>query len=643
MGDENGKSAPDNKAVKNMTSSEASSPAGAPPEGTAPAQEYRLVITSEMVNIFINESLELFEEAETALLELEKNPANKEYIEQVFRVFHSFKGNAGFLGYRDYEILSHKAENIFSDIRKGCRLVNEEIISVLLSVIDVMRDGARNLRPGEDAELPGKDFLTDLIDSLLEVDIATEITERSGHETPAMDACATQEDVEELLFDLDNRCQVSNEQEALCLPGSEGVKEREIHNNRDFNPGIPANNKNHNQNIQQAIRVDVEKLDSLLDLVGELVIAEAMVSHNPDIQGLQLDRLEKSLLQLSKITREIQDMAMSMRMIPLAGTFRKMTRLVRDLSLKVNKKMRLEISGEETEVDKTIIEQISDPLVHLIRNAADHGIETSEQRAAAGKPETGQISLEARHSAGEVLIIIRDDGKGLDRQKILLKAAELGLLQDENRELKDEEVWNLIFEPGFSTKEAVSAISGRGMGMDVVKSQIEKLRGRIDIRSTPGQGTLFSIRIPLTMAIIDGMVVRVGKTQYTIPIISIKESLQPKPGQITVTPGGMELISIRGEILPVIRIHELYKIDPTYTDLTEGIAIVVENDARKCCLFVDELAGQQQIVIKALSGYFARVRGISGFAILGEGVVSMILDIKTLVDSVESLLKESTA
>ena len=645
MGDENGKRVTDNNSiVENLTLTDESNPAGVP-EDAVVLQEYQPVVTPEMFNIFINEALELFEEAEAALLELEKSPGNREYIEQVFRVFHSFKGNAGFLGYRDYEILSHRAESIFEDIRKGRSQVNEETISVLLSVIDVMREGIRELKPGEAADLPGKGILIDLLDNLeIFAQVSLEITGQSCRETPDVDSVVCtdfKEDLEELIFDLDRQCQGNHEEEALCHPACKEVEEKVISRDQGCNVGIPQNYKKHSPIIQQAVRVDVEKLDSLLDLVGELVIAEAMVSHNPDLQDLQLDRLEKSMLQLSKITREIQDMAMSMRMIPLAGTFQKMTRLVRDLSLKVNKRIRLEIAGEETEVDKTIIEQISDPLVHLIRNAADHGIETPEQRIAAGKPETGHILVDARHSAGEVLITVRDDGRGLNRQKILQKAGELGLLRDENRELKDEEVWNLILEPGFSTAEKVSSISGRGVGMDVVKSQIEKLRGRIDIRSTPGQGTLFSIRIPLTMAIIEGMVVRVGKARYTIPIISIKESLQPRSGQITVTPGGMELISIRGEILPVIRMHELYKIEPTYKNLTEGIAIVVESDARKCCLFVDELAGQQQIVIKALSGYFGKVRGISGFAILGEGEVSMILDITSLVNSVESLLENS--
>ncbi|GBF35106.1 signal transduction histidine kinase CheA [Desulfocucumis palustris] len=642
-GDNNGKHTPDNDSIaENLTLINEDNPAGVT-ENEAASQEYRPVVTPEMVNIFINEAMELFEEAETALLELEKSPEDREYIEQVFRVFHSFKGNAGFLGYRDYEKLSHKAESIFEDIRKGRSLVNEETVSVLLSVIDVMRDGTRNLKPGETADLPGKDILIDLLDNLeIFSQLLPEMTEQPPVDTPAgvTVTCTVKE--EEDFFYQNGQCRDNHGEETPCPPPLEKPEGKERCKDPEHDAGSPENNKKQST-IQRAIRVDVEKLDSLLDLVGELVIAEAMVSHNPDIQGLQLDRLDKSLLQLTKITREIQDMAMSMRMIPLAGTFQKMTRLVRDLSLKVNKRIKLVISGEETEVDKTIIEQISDPLVHLIRNAADHGIEAPEERMAAGKPETGHITLEARHSAGEVLIIVKDDGRGLNRQKILKKAGKLGLLQDEAKDLKDEEVWNLIFEPGFSTADNVSSISGRGVGMDVVKSQIGKLRGRVDIRSTPGQGTIFSIRIPLTMAIIEGMVVRVGKAGYTIPIISIKESLQPRPEQITVTPGGLELITIRGEILPVIRLHELYKIKPTYKNLTEGIVIVVESDAKKCCLFVDELAGHQQIVIKALSGYFGKVRGISGFAILGEGEVSMILDITSLVNSAESLLENSTA
>jgi two-component system chemotaxis sensor kinase CheA len=369
---------------------------------------------------------------------------------------------------------------------------------------------------------------------------------------------------------------------------------------------------------QVALRVDVEKLDQLLDLVGEMVISVSMVSNSPDLVGLNLDRFEKSIMHLTKITRDIQDVSMSMRMIPLSGVFRKMVRLVRDVAMKENKKVDLEIIGEETEVDKTIIEQISDPLVHLIRNAVDHGVESPAQRLVAGKPETGKVTLEAKHSAGEVWILIKDDGNGINRDKLLKKA----------------------IEPGLSTAAQVSSISGRGVGMDVVKRNIEKLRGRIDIRSSPGAGTMFILRIPLTLAIIDGMIVQVGDIKYAIPITSINESLRPAENQITVTPEGLELLNVRHQLLPVIRLHEVYKVGNARTKLTEGILIVVEHDLKKYCLFVDEMVGQHQIVIKGLPEYFGRIRGVSGFAILGDGEISTILDIAGLVGSMEGLLAD---
>jgi two-component system chemotaxis sensor kinase CheA len=386
------------------------------------------------------------------------------------------------------------------------------------------------------------------------------------------------------------------------------------------------------------IRVDIDKLDKMLDLVGELVIAESMVSNNQDLITLKNERFGKAVMQLDKISREIQEVAMSMRMIPLAGVFRKMMRLVRDLAQKANKQVELEIIGEETEVDKTIIEQISDPLVHLIRNAVDHGLETPAGRLAAGKPEMGRVTLEAKHSAGEVWITVEDDGKGLNRDKIFQKGVEKGLVKSEDREMKDEEIWRLIFEPGFSTAEQVSSISGRGVGMDVVKRNIERLRGKVDIRSRAGVGTMFAVRIPLTLAIIEGMVVRVGVHRYTIPISSIKESFRPGCEQITRTPDGLEIVRIRGELQPVLRLHELYRVDPRYDQLREGILIMVENGDNKCCLFVDELLGHQQIVIKGLPGYLNHVKGISGCAILGDGEISLILDIAGLISSVDEIM-----
>ncbi len=355
-----------------------------------------------------------------------------------------------------------------------------------------------------------------------------------------------------------------------------------------------------------------------------------MVTNNPEVKKLQIESFEKSAMHLNKIIRGIQEVGMAMRMVPLAATFRKMTRLVRDLSIKAGKKIELEIIGDETEVDKTIIEEISDPLVHIIRNSADHGLETPEERKAAGKPETGLIRLEAKNSVGEVFIIIQDDGRGLNTEKILKKAIERGLA-DKDKNYKDEDIWKFIFEPGFSTADKVSNISGRGVGMDVVRRNIEKLRGKIDIRSKPGEGSIMIIRIPLTLAIIDGMVVRVGKNFYTIPITSVVEAFQPQKGQITVSPDGQELARVRESLYPIIRLHSFYNVSSDYTELNNGILVIVENDSKHFCLFVDELVGQQQIVVKNLSTYIGAVRGVSGCAILGDGDISMILDIANMV------------
>lgn len=556
-------------------------------------------ITPEILRRFAEESNELLDEAENTLLAMEKAPDDHESAGTAYRAFHSLKGNAGFIGCPGLEEISRCGENLLGRIKEQKKSCDPVAISFLLIAIDILRDGVRQVETGAVPELPGKQevcaYLEKLADEAAAESSQKEKSEGQGTKEPAAP--------------VKTKGQEKNGAEAEAE-----TKEKQA-----------------GAGSQQAIRVDLDKLDKLLDLVGELVISEAMVANNPDLKGLQLDRFEKAVLQLDKITRDIQEVAMSMRMIPLSGTFRKMMRLVRDLAHKAEKKVSLEIIGEETEVDKTIIEQISDPLVHLIRNAVDHGLESAEERLAAGKPETGRVTLEAKHSAGEVWIVIEDDGRGLDREKIIKKGIERGLITSEDREMKDEEVWKMIFEPGFSTAEQISSISGRGVGMDVVKRNIEKLRGKVDVRSKPGSGTMFAVRIPLTLAIIEGMVVKVGQNRYTIPINSIKESLQPREGQITRTPDGLEIVSIRGELLPVIRLHDLYQVKTECLELGEGILIVVENDEKKCCLFVDEVIGQQQIVIKGLSSYLGHVQSISGCAILGDGDISMILDIDDLI------------
>ncbi|MDU2063255.1 MAG: chemotaxis protein CheA [Sporomusaceae bacterium] len=386
---------------------------------------------------------------------------------------------------------------------------------------------------------------------------------------------------------------------------------------------------------QSMISVNVAKLDMLMDLVGELVIAEALVTQNPDLKGLSLDNFTKAARQLEKITSELQDTVMSVRMLPLTATFHKMHRIVRDMSKKLGKEVRLNLVGEETEVDKNIIEHVSDPLMHLIRNSIDHGIESGEERVAAGKPAAGSITLEAKNDGSDVVIVIKDDGKGLNKDKILKRARENDLIHKPENELTDKEVFSFIFSPGFSTKDKVTEFSGRGVGMDVVTKNINSIGGAVLIDSSPGAGTTISLRIPLTLAIIDGMTIGVGNARYTIPIAVIKESFRPKEQEIIIDPDGNEMIMVRGECYPILRISRVFKVDQAVTRISEGIIIMVENENKATCLFADELIGEQQVVVKALPTYIKNIRqveGLAGCTLLGDGGISLILDIGGLMN-----------
>lgn len=380
---------------------------------------------------------------------------------------------------------------------------------------------------------------------------------------------------------------------------------------------------------QSIISVNVMKLDKLMDLVGEMVIAEAMVIQNPDLKGLELDNFHKAARQLNKITSELQDVVMSIRMVPLSTTFHKMHRIVRDMCKKLGKDVQLEIIGEETEVDKNIIEHISDPLMHLVRNSLDHGIETSQERMEKGKDPKGTITLEAKNSGSDVLVIVRDDGRGLNREKILRKARENGLLYKAESEMTDAEVFNLIFLPGFSTKESVSEFSGRGVGMDVVTKNIESVGGSVSVDSTFDRGTTITLKIPLTLAIIDGMNIKVGKSHYTISTIAIKESFRPEARDIITDPDGNEMIMVRGQCYPILRLHQVYKVKTEVISFEEGIILMIEQDGKTLCVLADELLGQQQVVVKALPEYirkFKKVTGLAGCTLLGDGSISLILD-----------------
>ena len=381
-----------------------------------------------------------------------------------------------------------------------------------------------------------------------------------------------------------------------------------------------------------SIRVDIQKIDTLINMVGELVITQSMLGMlGEEFDMSRVDRLREGLVQLERHTRELQESVMRIRMVPISFSFSRFPRLVHDLSQKLGKKIELKMSGENTEVDKTVIEKIGDPLVHLVRNSLDHGIEKPEERVAAGKPETGTVYLGASHRGGNIVIEIRDDGRGLPRDKILAKAVERGLVKPEEHP-SDKEIYDLIFQPGFSTAEQVSDVSGRGVGMDVVRRNINELGGAIEIESTPGRGSAIIVRLPLTRAILDGQTIRIGDETYIVPLVSIIESIQIDKSMLNKVAGRGETFRLRDEYLPIVRMHEVFGIEGhDARDLTDGILVVVEGEGRKCGLFVDDLLGQQQVVIKSLEANYRKVEGISGATILGDGSVALIIDIPGLM------------
>lgn len=397
-------------------------------------------------------------------------------------------------------------------------------------------------------------------------------------------------------------------------------------------------NKAGGNSKQSLISVNLNKLDQLMDMVGEIVITEAMVTASPDLRGLQLDRFQASARQLRKLTDEMQDIVMSIRMVPLSGVFNKMTRIVRDMKVKLNKEVNLVFEGAETEVDKSIIDNLNDPLMHMVRNSVDHGIEeNAEDRIAAGKPAVGTVKLSAYNSSNEVYIIVSDDGAGINTEKVLDKAERNGILTKPRNQYTDKEAANLIMLAGFSTNEVVTEYSGRGVGMDVVRSSIEKLGGSVSVESKLGEGSNFIIKIPLSLSIVDGMEITVGSSIFTIPINSIRDSFKLQDVKLFRDTQGGEMIMLRGDSLPLIRLYELYGLEPRFTDLSEGIILRVEADGQSVCLFADELIGESQVVVKPfsplLNNYNIKQCGMSGCTVLGDGSITIILDVHNIIQS----------
>lgn len=389
---------------------------------------------------------------------------------------------------------------------------------------------------------------------------------------------------------------------------------------------------------QSLISVNLQKLDQLHDIVGEIITTESMVISNPELDGLRLESFSKAARELRKLTDELQDTVMSIRMVPLTGPFQKMNRIVRDMKVKLGKDVELVIEGDTTEVDKSIVDNLNDPLMHLVRNCMDHGIEdTAEERIAAGKDPKAQITLSAVNASGEVIITVSDDGKGIDTTKVLAKAEKNGLLTRPANEYSQREIQNMILLPGFSTNEVVTEYSGRGVGMDVVKKNLEKVGGSLVVESTYGKGTSFIIKIPLTLAIIDGMEIKVGDAVFTVPINYIRESFMVKKEQIINDTGNGEMIMIRGKCYPILRLHEKFNLPTEITDFEDGILLLIETENKSVCLFSDKLIGEQQVVVKPfpeyLSQYDIKGEGLSGCTIMGDGSISLIIDVNSLIGS----------
>ncbi|MGE4580508.1 MAG: chemotaxis protein CheA [Desulfuromonadales bacterium] len=593
--------------------------------------DLQMVLTAEMVERFVQEADELLQNAEQGLLAWEENPEDRDVLADLFRHVHSFKGNCGFFGYGDMEKLSHQMETVLDAAKSGSDFSEVGAAAVLLDLVDVLREAIANVAQEGSGRIDSLEEHLERLKKLLSPRLGEMLVERGLVDSETVEAAVNtqKKPLGEILVDMGK---VQPEQVTAIVEEQQKKKKPQASQGDQEKKGAAVK--------RQDIRVDLEKLDNLINLIGEMVIAENMLIHNPDLQGLELENFNKAAQQMSKLVRELQEMAMVIRMIPVSGLFRRMIRLVHDLSVKSGKKVELKLFGEETEVDKTVIETITDPLVHLLRNSLDHGLEPPEERRAAGKPEKGTVKLSARHEEGEVWITIEDDGRGLNREKILAKAIKNGMIEGDGSDLSDKVVYNMIFQPGFSTAEKITDISGRGVGMDVVKQNLEKIKGKVEVHSKPGVGTRMTLRIPLTLAIIDGMLVRVGETKCIVPILSIKEAFRPQSSAITITPDGEELARVRENFFPVIRLHEVLGKKPDHFELDQGILIVLEYQDNRICVFVDEILGQQQTVIKGLSDYIGHVRGFSGCTILGNGEVSLIMDVGTLMEISEEKKSE---
>jgi two-component system, chemotaxis family, sensor kinase CheA len=561
----------------------------------------------DLLQQFVHESLEHLANIEQGLLDLEQSPDSKPTLNSIFRSFHTLKGGSGFLNLAPFHHLAHELETLL-DLGRNQRMpIDKEFVDLILEGKDVLQL-----------------WITEMELQLNGVKAATLI------QVPTRQLI-------ELIRRVTEGAAPVNGLEADASNSGEPFPENTTPGNSPQHASdAPAGVKNPDAYI---VKVPIEKLDGLMDLVGELVISQSLITRNPLIEEMQDQQLRNHFSRLFRITKELQKTTMSIRMVPVRSLFQKMGRVVRTISARVGKSVELRVEGDDTELDRTLIEELGDPLMHMVSNAIDHGIETAQVRKAAGKPECGSLLLKATHQGASVIIEIQDDGAGLNRDRIRAKALERKLIRESDL-LTDKQVFNLIFEPGFSTAEAVTDISGRGVGMDVVRQNIERLRGKIDIQSTPGHGSLFTLSLPLTLAIIEGLVIGVRHQRLIIPTQSVIESFSIVPGQISTVQGRGELVNFRGRLIPILRMDE-------FLGLANGapaggvlLGVVVRAHGEERCLVVDQLVGKHEVVIKPLGDLFKSSLFV-GAAIISNGLIGLILDVHALVQLKPRILEKA--
>jgi len=584
----------------------------APPDAM---MELRLEENRELLTEFHAEAIDHLSQIEAALLQLEQNPNDAEAISSIFRSFHTIKGVSGFLQLTPMHTLTHEVESLLDLVRNHKLALNSTIITEMLRA----RDAIQTLI-GQITLALEKNILPQEIVPVSHLIVAVKTLAAGGRAPVAATPAAPVAAAPTLNAAPENAPAAEAPAAPVGDPGSSGAASA-VAAASSKKSGGPS-----------TIRVNTEKLDSLMDVVGELVIVQSQLQESARHLLDNNTVLQRNLAQVSRITKELQHTSMALRMIPVKATFQKMERLARDLARDCGKKATFVVEGEDTELDRTVVEEINDPLVHMVRNSLDHGLEPCADRVKAGKPESGRVQLKAFHQGSNIVLEISDDGRGIDTVKVLAKARAQGLV-NEGQNLTREEIFNLIFLPGFSTAEKVTSISGRGVGMDVVRRNIERLRGKIEVDSEVGKGSRFRIILPLTMAIIDGLIVKVGDDRFILPTTSVKMAYRPAADTLSTVQGRGEVLDLRGKIIPLHRLHQKFGITPKAHNPADGIVVVVESSGKTSGLLVDEMVSKQEVVIKSLGALMQGLPGVAGGAILGDGNIALILDPASLLSA----------